>query len=115
MTAQPHSAVILSEENFSALVLRNKRPSLVDFWAEWCGLCQVMNPVLPEIASDFAGRLMVGKVNVDEHSDLAARYQVQSIPTRIVFRDGQEIERIVGAVRKHVLSGRLTALLKASR
>ena len=74
-----------------------------------------MNPVLQEIASDFAGRLMVGKVNVDEHSDLAARYQVQSIPTRIVFRDGQEIERIVGAVRKHVLSGRLTALLKASR
>jgi len=78
-------------------------PVLVDFWAEWCGPCKAVAPILEEIAGEQAGRITIAKLNVDENMQVAQRYQVQSIPTMIVFRDGQEAKRIVGAKPKAAL------------
>jgi thioredoxin 1 len=78
-------------------------PILVDFWAEWCGPCKRMIPVVEEIATTYAGRLKVAKVNIDEHQSAATRLGIQSIPTLVIFKDGQLDERIVGAVPRDTL------------
>jgi thioredoxin 1 len=103
--------VTLTAENFHCEVIANPHPVLVDFWAPWCGPCQVMNPILAELAAEYDGRVSVGKVNVDEQPNLAAQYGVQAIPTLILFCNGEEIERVVGATRKQVLAAKLAGLL----
>ncbi len=85
------------ENNFESEVLQSQTPVLVDFWAEWCGPCVMLAPTIDELAEEYAGRVKVGKVNVDQAPNLAARYGVQSIPTVILFDKGQPVERIVGA------------------
>jgi thioredoxin 1 len=90
--------VTLTKENFDATIASGV--CLVDFWAAWCGPCRMVGPVVDELAGELAGKAVVGKVNVDDHPDLAGRYAVRSIPTVIVFRDGKEAERIVGASQK---------------
>lgn len=85
--------------------------TLVDFWAEWCGPCRMIAPVLDEIAADYAGKASVGKVNVDEESDLAAEFGVQSIPTLLVMKDGAEVKRFVGYTKKNELAEALDAAL----
>ena len=97
-------------ESFQTEVLEGKLPSLVDFWAPWCGPCKLMGPVVEEVATDFVGKAVVGKVNVDDHPDLAGQYGVQSIPTLIFFKGGQEVDRIVGSVAKDALRQKLDAL-----
>lgn len=97
-------------ESFQSEVIESGSPALVDFWAPWCGPCKVMGPVVEEVAGDFSGRAVVGKVNVDDHPDLASQYGVQSIPTLLFFKGGQEADRIVGSVAKDVLTQKLDAL-----
>lgn len=93
------AAKTLTIENFEQEVLQASNPVLVDFWASWCGPCRMLSPVVDEV-SEEAGGVMVGKVNIDEQQELASRYQVMTIPTLILFRNGQEVERSVGVVPK---------------
>ena len=86
----------LSSENFEKEVLNSEEPVLVDFYADWCGPCKMMAPVVESLAAELQGRAKVGKINVDENQDLAMEYNVMSIPTLIIFKDGKEIKRFVG-------------------
>ncbi len=90
----------LDDSTFSEAVSASPVPIIVDFWAEWCGPCKMIAPVLEEIASDWDGRLSVGKVNVDENPETARRYEVLSIPTLLIFVDGDVKKRLVGAKGK---------------
>lgn len=89
--------VIITSENFEQEVLKSPVPVLVDFWAEWCGPCKVIGPVIAQLAEKYAGKFKVGKVNVDEQSELAEKYQILSIPTLKFFSNGSEVGEIVGA------------------
>ena len=86
----------ITEQNFEQEVLKSDIPVLVDFWAEWCGPCQMQGPVVDQAAEEFAGKLKVGKLNVDEEGDLAQKYGVMSIPTLILFQNGQAVKKEVG-------------------
>ncbi|HEX3031008.1 MAG TPA: thioredoxin [Bacillota bacterium] len=97
----------LTDSNFKDDVLDNTTPVLVDFWAAWCGPCRMVAPVIEEVAAEYAGRLRVGKVNVDENRQLAMDYGVMSIPTMIIFKDGKPAERVVGYQSKQQLSSLL--------
>ncbi|MDZ7294328.1 MAG: thioredoxin [candidate division KSB1 bacterium] len=90
--------VELTDANFASEVTEHKGLVLVDFWAEWCGPCRMVAPVVEKVAADYAGRLKVGKVNVDLHGKAAMTYGVTGIPTLILFKDGQVVDKIVGAV-----------------
>jgi thioredoxin 1 len=92
----------VTDSNFEAEVLAasNSQPVMVDFWAEWCRPCHMLAPTVAEIANDYAGKLKVMKLNVDEAMNSASRYNVRGIPTLIVFKNGQKVEEIVGAVPK---------------
>lgn len=101
------SVVTLTNDNFADEVLKSTIPVLVDFWAEWCGPCRMIAPVVEEIATEYANKLKVGKVNVDLHQMVAMQYGIRSIPTLLVFKNGQVVEQIVGAVPKKVLVERI--------
>lgn len=100
----------LSEENFDREVLQSNQPVVVDFWAEWCGPCKMLAPALDEIARDLQGKAVVAKVNVDDQPALAARFNIQSIPTLLYFNGGQLRDQSVGVVGKKVIVTKLAAL-----
>ena len=107
MDQNTQSYVTLTDANFQAEVLESQKPVLVDFWAPWCGPCQVMGPVISELGEEFQDKAVVGKVNVDDYPHLAVEYGIQSIPTPIIFRNGESVDQIVGTVPKNTLVQKL--------
>jgi thioredoxin len=101
------NAVAVTSDNFDAEVLKSKEPVLVDFWAAWCGPCRIIAPTVEELATEYSGRLKVVKLDVDENSDVSMRYGVQSIPTLLVFKNGEVVEKLVGAYPKPAIVSRL--------
>ncbi|MBI1802021.1 MAG: thioredoxin [Chloroflexi bacterium] len=101
------SPVHVSDDAFETTVLKSDKPVLVDFWAPWCGPCKLIAPSVEELARDYDGRALVAKVNTDDNPLWASRYGVMGIPTLIFFRNGKEVDRVVGAVRKDVLKNKL--------
>ena len=99
--------VTLTEANFTDEVLNSPTPVLVDFWAEWCGPCKMIAPVLEELASEFDGRVKIGKVNIDDHQALATQHGIRAIPTLLLFKDGEVSEQIVGLRSKRDLKASL--------
>lgn len=98
----------ITETNFQAEVLQADVPVLVDFWATWCGPCRMIAPVVEELATEYAGKLKVGKVDVDSHQQLAMQYGIRSIPTLLLFKNGTVVEQIIGAVPKKALVDKLS-------
>ena len=95
--------VTLTVENFSEEVLKSTTPVVVDFWAEWCGPCKMIAPVLDELATEYDGKVKIGKVNIDEHQQLAINYGINSIPTLLFFKNGQVADQVVGMRSKRDL------------
>ena len=95
--------VTLTKENFAQEVLQSYTPVLVDFWAEWCGPCKMIAPILDELADEYQGRVKIGKLNIDDHQSLATEYGIRAIPTLLLFHEGQVAEQIVGLRSKRDL------------
>ena len=103
--------VELTDSNFDEIIKSEDKPVLVDFWAEWCGPCKMIAPVVNELASDYDGKAVIGKVDVDANPSISAKYGIRSIPTLLVFKNGEIVDKQVGAVNKGVLSQKLDAQL----
>src|SRR3954466_8014088 len=99
--------VTLTDGNFSEEVLKSQKPVLVDFWAEWCGPCKMIAPVLDELATEYDGKVKIAKVNIDDNQNLAAQFRVTAIPTLLIFKNGQVTEQMVGAKSKRDLKASL--------
>jgi len=102
----------LNDGNFESEVLKSDKPCLVDFWAEWCGPCRMVGPIVEEIAKEYAGKLKVGKLNVDQNSQTAAKYGIMSIPSLLIFNGGKVVDQVIGAVPKKHFVGKIDKILK---
>jgi thioredoxin 1 len=96
--------VVLTKDNFEQEVLKSEQPILVDFWAPWCGPCRAVAPIMDELAGEFDGKVKIGKINVDDEGELSMKYRVMSIPTIMLFKDGQIAEKVIGARSKDEFS-----------
>ncbi len=105
-----NNAVEITDNNFAELINSDK-PVLVDFWAEWCGPCKMIGPVVEEIAGEYLDKAVVGKMDVDANSAIPAQFGIRSIPTLMIFKNGELVDKIVGAVPKHVLTQKLEGAL----
>ncbi len=105
--------ITLTEDNFEREVLKSEQPVLVDFWADWCAPCHRIAPAIEELAHEFDGSATIAKLNVDEEPDLARRYGIRSIPSLLLFRSGEVVDRIAGVQPKRVLSEKLAELVAA--
>ena len=103
--------VTITSDNFESEVLQSDTPVVVDFWADWCGPCKMIAPALEELSDAYAGRIKVAKVNVDDAGDLAMKFNVVSIPTLLLFKDGSVVDQQVGAVPKDRIEGLFKALV----
>ena len=100
--------LVLTDANFNDTI-KGDKPVLVDFWAEWCGPCKMIGPLVEELAGDYEGKAVIAKLNVDENPETTARFGVRSIPTLLVFKNGQIVDKQIGAVPKSVLAQKLQA------
>ncbi|MCX5945840.1 MAG: thioredoxin [Cyanobacteria bacterium] len=105
------SATAVSDASFEQDVLKSDVPVLVDFWAPWCGPCRMVAPIVDEIAKEFDGKIKVFKLNTDENPNVASQFGIRSIPTLMVFKDGQKVDTVVGAVPKTTLSSTISKYL----
>jgi thioredoxin 1 len=104
-------ALEINDANFEELVLQSDKPVLVDFWAEWCGPCRMVGPIVNELSEDYAGRLVFGKVDVDSNPGIASKYGIRNIPTILFFKGGVVVEKHVGAAPKTTLSSKVDSIL----
>lgn len=104
--------VEITDSNFESIVNQNEKPVMIDFWAEWCGPCRAIAPAVEQLAQEYEGRAIIGKLNVDENSQIPVKFGIRGIPTLLFFKNGQVADKQVGLVSKEVLKAKLEALLK---
>lgn len=102
----------ITSQNFQSDVLNSKLPVIVDFWAEWCGPCRMLGPVFEKVSKDFAGKMTFAKLNVDMAQELAQQYDVRGIPCMIIFKNGKEADRLVGALSEGILREKINSALR---
>lgn len=103
-------ALEITDQNFKEL-LASEKPMVVDFWAQWCGPCKMVGPIVDELAKEYEGKVVIGKCDVDENSDLPGEFGIRSIPTLIFFKDGKQVDKHVGAATKAALEDKIKSLL----
>ncbi len=101
----------ITDSNFEEKVLKTNKPVVLDFWAEWCGPCRMVGPIVSELAEEYKDKVVIGKVDVDSNPDVAMKYGIRNIPTILFFKDGEVADKQVGAVPKSVLAGKIESLL----
>jgi thioredoxin 1 len=104
-------ALEITDANFEELVMKSDKPVLIDFWAEWCGPCRMVGPIVEELSKDYEGKAVVGKVNVDTNPNISMNFGIRNIPTILFFKNGQVVDKQVGAVPKASLAAKLDAQL----
>jgi len=104
-------AVEITDANFNEIVQNSDKPVLIDFWAEWCGPCRMVEPIVEEMAAEYEGKAIIGKVNVDENPDVSAKFGIRNIPTVLFIKGGQVVDKSVGAVPKNILTEKMNAIL----
>lgn len=102
-------AIEINDGNFEQLVMKSDKPVMIDFWAEWCGPCRMVGPIVEEISKEYDGKAVVGKVNVDNNPNISMQFGIRNIPTILFFKGGQVVDKQVGAVPKSVLANKLNA------
>ena len=104
-------ALEVTDSNFEEQILKADKPALVDFWAEWCGPCRMITPIVNELAEELDGKAIISKVNVDDNPEICSKYGIRNIPTILFFKDGEVVDKQVGATQKNVLLDKINALL----
>ncbi len=104
-------ALEITDTNFDEIVLQADKPVIVDFWAEWCGPCRMVGPIVQEIGHDYEGKVVVGKLDVDNNPGVSVKFGIRNIPTLLFFKNGQVVDKQVGAVPKQIIVNKLEALL----
>ena len=106
------SAISVNKNNFNLEVLNSDKPVLMDFWAPWCGPCRMVGPIIDELATEYEGRVTIGKMDVDNNNDVVAQFGIRNIPTVLFFKDGKMVDKVVGATAKDKFVEKIEAMLK---